>query len=344
MRTFSKPGWIFSPRLDLMFFGLPIVIALGVFHVVPQGFDVRTLMLWFIVGHLLCDFGHTYATALPVYAGNAPFAKALRWAPIAVFAGAYFWIKHSPNTFYVLGAYATLFHVVRQQYGWIVLSRRRGGEPAEGFDDKFDRAMLYNFSVIPILLWHAGYSLVPLRYFSENDMPFRVAEFWIPTLLGVHWAINGLYVARQIQLFALRTPLNAAKYFLLFATWCWFYLGLLYSQAAWQFWLMTTLMHGITYHGHILATAKTRKTGSWLSTAVYLGVIVGLGYVYYLGGVNKVGSPNRVAIEAALWTVALSHILFDSIIWRSNLPAFLLATKPAPLRSGIGTPEECRAG
>jgi hypothetical protein len=329
----TTKGWIFSARGDFLFFGAPVFICLWTIALLQKPADIRSSLAWLLIGKLLCDFGHLFPTFLLVFTNSSRWMKRLRWVPLILLLFIYIWLAYSATTFFVFAAYATLFHVVRQQYGWLTLSRRHANEEDGDLNKLFDVTMLYNVTVFPILLWHAGFSQVPLQYFLPNDMPFRIPEAYVPVLLVCHWALNLTYLLYQIFRRIKNKPASYGKYLILGSTWCWFYLGLFFASAFWQFWFMTTLIHGLSYHAHTFKVifSPLRKEQNYKFLIGYASCIALFSYLYYQGSEVAMSNGKGQMVLTVLWTVSLSHILYDSIIWRSNSMKIGLTTK-LPLR------------
>ena len=125
--------WLFSRRTDLLAFGAPALaslalVALGLVTGAASGDTPPVLWLCAVVG---VDVAHVWSTGYRVYGDPAELRRRpllyLGVPALAYAAGVALHLCGSAVFWRVL-AYAAVFHFVRQQYGWVMLYRRRAGE------------------------------------------------------------------------------------------------------------------------------------------------------------------------------------------------------------------------
>ena len=79
-----------------------------------------------------------------------------------------------PFIFMIVLTYIDIFHNVRQQYGWVVLSQKK--QPTITKHERtLDKLMIYNVMIGPLIWWHAH----PTKYgwMQHNDI-----QFFLPRL------------------------------------------------------------------------------------------------------------------------------------------------------------------
>ncbi len=171
--------WLFSRRADLLLLGGPVVASVLLLAIGARTGDLDgdlRLALWVltIVG---VDVTHVASTGWRVYADPEEFRRrpALYLAiPAVAYAGGVVLHTAGPLVFCRVLASLATFHFVRQQYRWVALYRRKGGENDESgaaWERRLDALTIHGATVVPLADWHAT---LPKRF---------------------HWLIAGGYVA-----------------------------------------------------------------------------------------------------------------------------------------------------
>jgi hypothetical protein len=149
--------WLFSGPLDLALFGGTAVISLLLVLVGPSRSGSPDAPEWtWITGVLLVDVAHVWSTAFVVYLD--PAERRRRSAlyaitPLAAFAAGVALYARGEAVFWRALAYLAVFHFIRQQYGWVMMYRARGGE-RDRAGRWLDGATVYAATLYPLIVWH----------------------------------------------------------------------------------------------------------------------------------------------------------------------------------------------
>ena len=125
--------WLFSARLDLTVFLGSAILSLILLAIGWQAglLNGETPAWTWISAVLFIDVAHVWSTSFRVYFDKAEFKRRF-WlyifVPIAGYVLSVALYSEGSLTFWKVLAMLAVFHFVRQQYGWVALYRRKGGE------------------------------------------------------------------------------------------------------------------------------------------------------------------------------------------------------------------------
>ncbi|MBS2028997.1 MAG: hypothetical protein JST54_13935 [Deltaproteobacteria bacterium] len=335
--------WLFGRNTDLAVFGgsalaalLLVVIgrALGIAHGdTPPAFWLLTV--------LCVDVAHVWSTAYRTYADPAEVRRRpmlYLGAPLLVYAlGVLLHASGGPARFWRVLAYAAVFHFVRQQYGWVALYRRRGGESG-ALGKWIDTAAIYLSSIAPLIWWHAA----PPRqfhWFLDGDFALGLPA-WVGTLaLGLEAVALAAYMIRAIAQAVRGDVIPWGKHLVVSTTaLCW-YFGIVAFDSDYIFTVTNVLIHGIPYVALTWRYGARRfATGRELAArlfafgwpAVYLALVVvafaeeGLwdnlvwhDHAQFFGDAGLELGPLALALAVPLLALPQGvHYLLDGFIWR----------------------------
>ncbi len=321
-------GDALAPIATFLFYGLIPVIFIVLSQIAPASLpSITNSYVWFLGSTVLSTSGHVFFTW-------APFAQRDRSAPLGVSAR-YFW----PATALVVSltlaltskallvhlmAYATIFHVIRQQIG-ILVKTCRLDLPAQ--DIRIHTGVAWVVTLFPILYWHSYASTTALQYFSPNDL-FRV--FPGEPFSTLKQIVPFVFFAYLISL--LRYPLIGLKFpirifVMQVGTFIWYYCGIIYYSETSLFWILTAILHGHVYIYYVVRDQNKvhlalNERSPWLHLYYLMPLLLvltiwefakpNLSYV-----VLSEGLTARV-LMAILWTPAILHYTLDALIWRSK--------------------------
>lgn len=154
--TASASRWIFGPRLDLGLFIGPAVVGLaGLIFLILKPDAAGYRLPWLALAVILfADKGHVYVSVFRTYLDREELSR--RRVYYVLFPALY-WVTGfllfglSPILFWSVIVYLGFFHVVRQQYGWMVYTR---SEIAERGESILDSVFIYLAALIPLLIMH----------------------------------------------------------------------------------------------------------------------------------------------------------------------------------------------
>lgn len=307
----SARPWLFSRRTDLLAFGAPalvsvVLVAIGLLVGVrdtPPG-----VWLAAVVG---VDVAHVWSTVYRVYADPAEVRRRpvlyLGVPLIAWMAGVALHLR-SPGLFWRCLAYLAVFHFVRQQYGWVMLYRRRAGE-SDRVGRVVDGAAIYAATVFPLVSWHAR---LPRRFhwFVASDFVPGLPRLAERIALVVYAAILIVYVARAVW-GAMRGFVPWGKHLLVTSTaLCW-WLGIVAFDSDYVFTVTNVLIHGVPYFVLVHRYGARRFAGEQGATAA----------------VFRLGVPAFYGVLVAV--AFLEEGLWDAFVWHDH-PRFFGAWEFAP--------------
>lgn len=330
--------WIFSPAWDLGAFGGSALVAmLIVAWAWLTGHASRDTPAWgWVAGVLLVDVAHVHLTWFRVYLD--PVERARRPAfnvgvPLGCLAALWLAYRMGEGAFWRALAYMAVFHFVRQQYGWVVLYRARGGETGR-VGKVIDAAAIYLATLHPLAWWHAH---LPRRFhwFVEGD--FARLPAWVPRVTGALWALAlGAYVSRALWRGAREGAWSPGKDLVVLSTaLCW-YVGIVVFNGDLVFTATNVLIHGVPYFALVwrFGARRHRETGHG-SRVFATGAWALLGAVWVIAYAEELlwdravwgerawlfGDPWELGawrgwIVPLLATPQLTHYVMDGFIWR----------------------------
>jgi hypothetical protein len=342
--------WLVSARFDLAFFVAPAALAIVALWLSPVALLASDdLPVWIWVALIpLIDVSHVYASLYRTYLDAEELARRPALyvtVPTVVFVVGTIVYAADSATFWRILAYAAVWHFVRQQYGFLMLYRRRSGERGL-WEGRLDGALLYLTTLYPLLYWHTH---LPRRFvwFVEGDflpLPFTqatTAAGWLYLLLAVAYAAKELYKGWRGDLISL------GKSLVLLTTAATWYAGIVAFDSDYAFTLTNVASHGVPYVALVWITLRRRWAGStslswlrWISSPRAIAAFVGLliacalleetlwdwlvwgDHPAVFGGRNHVlgliDSPFLAFVVALLAVPQATHYVLDGFIWRTG--------------------------
>lgn len=202
-RAAAARRYLISPAFDLGWFALPgvltIIAALLIAALDPGGSERGTLALW-IVGVLLVDVTHVYASLYRTYLD--PVARERHRAKLLLTPALCLWfgiVLHyeARLLFWGVLAYVAVFHFIKQHVGFVMLYTRAGHESAR--DRRLNAAAVWAGTLGPILYWHTQ---LPREFdwFTRGDF-LALGPRWLgPALLALELPIWLAFLARRVEL------------------------------------------------------------------------------------------------------------------------------------------------
>lgn len=346
----SRYPWLFSAPIDLgVFLGSALVsfalLGIGAAFGLLHSDSPEWIWVPFV---LLIDVAHVWSTLFRVYLDrDERQRRRLLYfgGPAIVYVLGVSVYSLGPQVFWRIAAYFAVYHFVRQQYGWVVLYRRRGKETLL-VDRWIDTAAIYAASVYPLLYWHAH---LPQKYswFIPGDfsdvLPIWVSQFGFP----VYVMVLGAYVLRAAQRWFVLGVRNPGKDIVVVTTaLCW-YLGIVTFNSDYAFTVTNVVIHGVPYLALVYLEARRRERAGHpgairvlaYGPLVFLVVLVVLAYGEELLW-DRLIWHERAWLFGAGWSWAksiealvvpllalpqLTHYFLDGFIWRRQANASYVA-------------------
>ena len=286
-------------------FAAPALIALALVAVGPVGHSAGqgAAPEWtWIAGVLGVDVAHVWSTAFVVYLDPVELRRRrvlYVGAPVVALAAALALYACGEPVFWRAVAYLAVFHFVRQQYGWVMMYRARGGE-RDRAGRWLDGATIYAATVYPLIAWHAR---LPRAFAWMKPGDFVAG---VPALAAriAGWAYAALaiaYVARAI----VQRPVRWGKHFVVATTAACWYVGIVATNSDYAFTLTNVFIHGVPYLAlvYLYARAAAREPGAAHGLARQL-----------LGG-----RRGPLVFLATLWAIAYAEeLIWDRAIWHDR--------------------------
>jgi hypothetical protein len=237
-------------------------------------------------------------------------------------------------TFWKVLALLAVFHFVRQQYGWVALYRRKGGETSR-LTWWIDAAAVYLASVYPLAFWMTR---LPrnFEWFVQNDF-FSIPRLVEQVLFPIYVIALAAYFAKSIYLYFREGFLNIGKDIVVATTAICWYVGIVVFNSDYAFTVTNVIIHGVPYFALIYVYARWRRettgrvyrafSANWL---VFLATLWAIAYVeelfwdrgvwhdheWLFGAGWEWSSTIQMLVVPLLALPQLTHYLLDGFIWR----------------------------
>lgn len=344
-----KNGWVFSKREDLYIFLTPFIAGWMVF-LVGQLFHLQSLrigtkdstMVFFALLAFL-DAGHLFSTVFKSYLDERIRREKrflLYVTPLLIYIlliALYHWL--GMRTVLILFGYYNVYHIMRQQYGWVNISSKKANENNK-IDYWLDKVTIYSMVLVPLIWIH--FTL------PANDKQFEVPKSKLAANLAIiaFLAIFITYFIRQWYKAYKQMPINFSKIFqviISFLTW-----GSVIVFQSPLLLAVPVLLHNIPYLGIVFKTSP--KEGNRLSgllayrySILLFALFVAAAGVTYAKTNNFIKSVRLDHIAGipkeyflcALLLFPIMHFVIDGVIWKRkhyNVQALSEADSPSQFR------------
>jgi hypothetical protein len=327
-----RNGWIFSPGIDLLIFGAPLLLGLQLIWLDETvGLDGLLIGRWSLYTFAFAlmtfaDGGHQLSTIFRSYLDpevRQQQKQLLRWGPFVVMAFT-LTVELVFGAAYViyLFAYFQTYHLMRQQYGWASMASAKAGEMLSAADRILDKIVIYGLLLFPLAWAHVARPLNPRRIpmTSSPDL----ARLFIAGFITCVCLYLGRVILKRIQ----GHPINGSKLFIVMATALAWGGVLFIDSRVWPF--AAVMHHAIPYAGIVFVTTRARPAcGGGIPKRLWKHkyAVLAFGFGVFLAGYtwSKVlgflgGLPvQEHAGVSLMWLGAampLMHFIIDGVIWR----------------------------
>jgi hypothetical protein len=287
---------------------------------------------------LLIDVAHVYATGFRVYLDTdelrrRPWLYAL--VPALGFAIGVALYSEGELVFWRALAYMSVFHFIRQQYGWVALYRARAGE-RNILGKWIDTIAIYAATVYPLIYWHTH---LPRHFWWFLAKDFAAIPLVIERIAEpVYWAALAAYAIRSSYRWLVRREGSLGKDIVIATTAACWYVGIVAFDSDYAFTVTNVIIHGVPYLALIYWYSRTRmieKGGRGIYRIFARGPLAFLMMLWALAYVEEMIWDRGVWQErdwffGAPWDVAslkvvlvpmlalpqITHYVLDGFVWR----------------------------
>jgi hypothetical protein len=319
----------FSLKFDLIAFTsfIPIYllhfVASSHFHL-PE----KPPQIFYVLGWSLADGSHVFSTLFVTYF-DKDMRKAIRpWLlGIPVFFVVMNFILHYTGNiwpFFVMLAWLSMIHFIRQEYGWMKIATRFDPD-APAWLTKIDLFSSYGMTILPMLAFtrpsQAG------SWFTKGDItgtPEIVGEWALHLCLPVAALF---FVTNAWHAWKTRT-LNLSKYLVFLNTFFGWYMAKIYVATPYIGVWLVVFHHGIPYFFLVFKNERVTRNVNWLHRLgaykyllLYLFCVLlflsGLYSEYYLKIFNMTPLMQTVVFAFGM-TPQIIHFLIDGFVWKKK--------------------------
>lgn len=313
-------GILGSLKKDFLYLYLPGLMAVEVAIFFPTLGE--SSLIYGLLAMGIIDSGHVYTTAWRtwLHPDEVKSSKAYWIYPLIFFSVFFSWFYFSLPYLWAFVVYATLYHHVRQVYGFSKWYQKLNHR-ADVVSDYF----LYFFAIAPMVIYHFRPEATA-GYYTEKDLflyPFAALR---DVLLILYLLVACAWGYREWKLWTAGTRetnrlLSVAVPAVIYA-FC-FLVGTTITQVLFPL----LFLHGIAYFGVMTkALGKTQKRFEKESIAVFAILMTAVGFGLTESWMEEnvinhaLGSEpilNSAIIGLSL-TPLFCHYAFDAIIWKKN--------------------------
>ena len=346
----QRRGAIFSRKEDLKAYGGAFLAGWSLFLVlrcagILQG-ALTPIAFLIVFGGL--DYVHLFATGYRTYLD--PISLRQRTflylgLPIALLALMYSLAGGGLWYLATVVTYSTIFHNIRQQYGWMAYSTRKWGRNVL-FDWRIDQIAIYNVGIFPFLSAHVtGFTM----FWSRPYAYFHLAPGrWYSAVEFVYWSINVAYISYQCFVFRRDRAINPTKILVWATTGITYYLSFCVVKTLDGF-IPVSMIHTVPYFYFVYCYGRKR----WREPHGVLGAIFARGkmlqayailaalalgwdlllrgglsiyFRHFVGGLLV--SQDFLYLLPLAYLPTLCHHVLDGIVWRTRLNPELARETP----------------
>lgn len=314
--------WILgSLRSEMLFFLLPGLFSIVVAILSPNLGE--TSIVYAILATGLIDSGHVYTTAWRTYLNPSErSSRYIYWLiPLIFFFFFGTWYFTQLPYLWNFIVYATLYHHVRQVYGfskWYQSLNKRS--------DKISDFFLYALALLPIIIYHFRPGVIG-SYYSEQDLFLFPDAIWLQRLLLVYSFFVLSWIIYEARLWIQNTREPNRIFSILYPASIYAYCFLL-GQTITQVLFPLLFVHGIAYFGvmgqTLHRTQKKRFTTAKLALVLVLvtATIFGLSESWFEEEFYELNRDNPLWMTSIIIGLSLTplfcHYAFDALIWKRN--------------------------
>lgn len=313
--------WILGKaRLEFLLLYLPGLISIFLAILFPHLGDES--IIYALLATAIIDSGHVYTTSWRTFLHPEELksSKIYFILPGILFFIFFLWHNSGMKGLWSFVVYATLFHHVRQVYGfskWYQGLNKR--------QDKTSDYFLYSLCIFPMIAYHFREG-VPGNYYSDTDLFLTPNNTVLKVSYIIYAGILAGWIVREMRLWKEGTReinrLLSVGFPALVYGYC-FFVARTFSQVLFPL----LFIHGVPYIAvlgqSLYRTRKNRFRNFSMALLIvsFTAVIFGLGESWFESNVISSADPINylTSFLVGVWLTPLfCHYLFDAIIWKRS--------------------------
>lgn len=334
--------WIHKKTTDIVFVLFPpffIALIVLLFHEKLSLLQDKHSFLTWLIFIVFIDVAHVYASLFKTYFNKSEVAKHKKlftFVPcICLFLSMVAFII-SKEFFWSVLAYIAVFHFIRQQFGFMRMYSRN--EPKNRLKMLFDKIVIYNATVFPMLFWFLNpdrnFNWFVSNEFLQSNQP-QISSI----LFGGYITIFVAYICYILYRLFITKKINIPKILLISGTYISWYLGIVHYNNELIFTAFNVVSHGIPYMALVyFKEIKPNKKGSCYIplfqtkylVVTFLLILLGLAFLEELIWEITVWEEHfqfpKFYISDYLHFIwipiltlpQLTHYVLDGFIWKSK--------------------------
>ena len=301
-----KQPWIHKAKTDAFFIIGPSFFVLTIIFLF-QNYITKieskySFYTWlFLI--VFIDVAHVYATLFKTYFVADEFRKnkkKLLILPIICFAIGIILFSYGSLVFWSFLAYISVFHFIRQQYGFMRLYGRN--EEKTKLSVVLDNLVIYFSTGYPMLYWFLS-SDRKFNWFVENEFFRFQNEFLLKISKWTYIAVIVAYIIYTICKSVKSKFVNIPKNAIILGTALSWYFGIVYFNDDLIFTLLNVVSHGIPYIALVYFKEIESKTN------------INSGIFSYLKGYNAI----FIYVLILLGIAFTEEFLWEIMVWKENI-------------------------
>ncbi len=336
-----KNSWIFSKKIDLFIFLGPLVTG-WLFVIGINTLEVQTVPTPAWAGFLFLtasDTVHIFSTLFRTYLDPEELQSRRKLyirTPLICYGIGFFLYYKSSALFWTFLTYLNVFHIIRQQYGWMAYSARKAGEKRTSWEWSLDKIAIYLATLYPLIWWHTH---LPKPFQLNGDfihgLPLSVSNI----LSFIYWEYSFFYLLMQVYRIHFNKPWNATKTLIWLSTTLTWYCAMILAQSELIFLALGSLVHSTPYLTLIYIYGQKRwsKTNVWPSRffhrhgwVFFYSILLVLAIFHEcISDFSKsLSHPVLLCLTIPLVTLPQSlHYVLDAFIWKTGNSNPMLAQR-----------------
>ncbi len=335
-KYFEDTGWVFSRRQDICVF----ILLLGFFFAVQQIIfmaesanlnDAKNFIIFNILFLAFFDIPHALSSFQQVYKGEkkAEFSGLL-FVPLILFTclfGLFYWV---PKIAFSIVAYLSIFHVLRQQYGWMRFSQTKSGHSLPPLQIRLDKLLIYSLTCLPLVMLHTGEELQKedFGWLMPGDLFFFPHQVIYKTAIFLFWSILAVYIGFQLWNYKKSQLFPLGKLIIFLSTGLAWYGGICFNVHGEQA-IYIDGLHAAPYLWLVFQVRPSKIQGkTWPAWFRYYAPLAVGGLLWAFFFYRYGFAPSSLVsafVLGVLVTISTSHYIFDAFIWKIKVPSKTVA-------------------